>query len=126
MIASGCYGKNSKKIKRESGEVAGMFTYIVFDHLFPFIVVILIKGVCHLLAVSFRWEVLLLHTRSMILRNEDGADIISSLNHIQLKLVYVSLPLTVSFVFVRDKQGFVKILCNKKLKKEETRAFGWS
>lgn len=103
-----------------------MFTYIVFDHLFPFIVVILIKGVCHLLTVSFRWEVLLLHTRSMILRNEDGADIISSLNHIQLKLVYVSLPLTVSFVFVCDKQGFVKILCNKKLKKEETRAFGWS
>ena len=109
--------KKRLKIKREGGKVAGiMFTYVIFNNLFPVIVVILIKGVCHLFAVSFRWEIFLLHNWSMVLRYEDSADIISSLNDIQLKLVYVGLPLTVGFVFVRDAQGVLKILCNKKFK----------
>ena len=115
-----------QKIKREGGKVVGiMFTYVIFNNLFPVIIVILIKGVCHLFAVSFRWEVLLLHTRSMVLRYEDSTDIISSLNHIQLKLIYVGLPLTVGFVFVRDVQGVLKILCSKKLKEKKNVVF-WS
>ena len=79
-----------------------MSTYINLDHHLPIIVVILIEGVCHLLAVSFGWEIFLFHNRGVILCHKDGTDIIGSLNHIQLKLVYVGLPLTVGFFFVRD------------------------